>query len=135
MAYIRAHLEALSPSYEAAEVRTIDGYQGKEKEVILVSLARCNRDFKLGLFSDVRRMNVAITRAKRLCLIFGDSETYKVDEDYETLIRDLKQKACVINIPKFNELFNANIEIDQEWIEYVEEERKLKALRQGRVSY
>lgn len=52
----------------SVELRTIDGYQGREKEVMIVSMVRANEKFNTGLFEDIRRMNVAITRAKRLCL-------------------------------------------------------------------
>ena len=87
--------------FSDANVFTIDGYQGKEKEVIIISLTRCNRNYQLGLFEDKRRMNVAITRAKRLCVIIGDSVTYKHDEDYEVLFKEsLKNLRTVIRIKK-----------------------------------
>ena len=75
-------------SFSDANVFTIDGYQGQEKEVVIISLTRCNRNYELGLFEDKRRMNVAITRAKRLCILVGDSVTYKHDEDYEVLFKE-----------------------------------------------
>ena len=75
-------------SFSDANVFTIDGYQGQEREVVIISLTRCNRNYELGLFEDKRRMNVAITRAKRLCILVGDSVTYKHDEDYEVLFKE-----------------------------------------------
>ena len=85
--------------FSDANVFTIDGYQGKEKEVIIISLTRCNRNYQLGLFEDKRRMNVAITRAKRLCVIIGDSVTYKHDEDYEVLFKEsLKNLRTVVGV-------------------------------------
>lgn len=57
--------------------------------MVIISLTRCNRNYELGLFEDKRRMNVAITRAKRLCILVGDSVTYKHDEDYEVLFKEL----------------------------------------------
>ena len=56
--------------------------------MVIISLTRCNRNYELGLFEDKRRMNVAITRAKRLCILVGDSVTYKHDEDYEVLFKE-----------------------------------------------
>jgi len=64
VAHIRQSLEEINPGYSSATVRTIDGYQGKEKDVIIVSMARSNLSWDLGMMDDVRRINVAITRAK-----------------------------------------------------------------------
>ena len=74
--------------------------------MIIISLTRCNRNYQLGLFEDKRRMNVAITRAKRLCVIIGDSVTYKHDEDYEVLFKEsLKNLRTAISIKKENQSF------------------------------
>lgn len=57
------------------EVGSIDGFQGREKEAIVLDLVRSNPDGHLGFLTDLRRMNVAITRARRFLLIVGDSAT------------------------------------------------------------
>ena len=57
------------------EVGSIDGFQGREKEAIVVDLVRSNDDADIGFLSDVRRMNVALTRARRFLLVIGDSAT------------------------------------------------------------
>lgn len=57
------------------EVGTVDGFQGREKEVILLSLVRSNDTGEVGFLSDTRRMNVAMTRARRLLIVIGDSAT------------------------------------------------------------
>lgn len=61
--------------FEALEVDTVDAFQGREKEAVLVSLVRSNPDGELGFLTDVRRMNVAITRARRRLFVVGDSAT------------------------------------------------------------
>ena len=57
------------------EVSTVDGFQGREKEVIIISMVRSNAHHTIGFLSNEKRMNVAVTRAKRLCALIGDSGT------------------------------------------------------------
>lgn len=57
------------------EVDTVDGFQGREKEAILISCVRSNSEGEIGFLADTRRMNVALTRAKRCLLVIGDSAT------------------------------------------------------------
>ncbi|HAM36614.1 MAG TPA: hypothetical protein DEB40_01190 [Elusimicrobia bacterium] len=57
------------------EIGSVDGFQGREKEVTIVSLVRCNESGEVGFLSDTRRMNVAMTRARRLLIVIGDSST------------------------------------------------------------
>ncbi|MEM7179862.1 MAG: AAA domain-containing protein [Spirochaetota bacterium] len=67
--------ESLAAHFSAIEVDTIDAFQGREKDVIVLSLVRSNDDGEIGFLQDVRRMNVAMTRAKRLLVVIGDSAT------------------------------------------------------------
>jgi superfamily I DNA and/or RNA helicase len=60
---------------DALEIDTVDSFQGREKEAICVSLTRSNEDGELGFLADVRRMNVALTRARRRLFVVGDSAT------------------------------------------------------------
>lgn len=80
------------------EISTVDGFQGKEKEVIIISNVRSNENFDIGFLSDYRRLNVAITRAKRKLIIIGDSDTLCKDTNYKSLIEELKEKNFFINI-------------------------------------
>jgi superfamily I DNA and/or RNA helicase len=57
------------------EVGSIDGFQGREKEAVILDLVRSNADGQIGFLSDTRRMNVAITRARRSLVVLGDSAT------------------------------------------------------------
>ena len=54
---------------------TVDGFQGREKEVIIISMVRSNPNQEIGFLSNEKRMNVAVTRAKRMCVLIGDSGT------------------------------------------------------------
>lgn len=67
-------------------VNTVDGFQGQEKEVILISLVRSNQDGKIGFLSDFRRMNVALTRARKKLIILGDSSTIGSEAFYSRFL-------------------------------------------------
>ena len=56
-------------------VKTVDGFQGQERDVICISLVRSNEEGEIGFLSDTRRLNVALTRARRKLVVFGDSAT------------------------------------------------------------
>lgn len=62
-------------SIPGLEIGTVDGFQGREKEATVLSLVRSNEKGEVGFLSDVRRMNVAVTRARRLSIVIGDSVT------------------------------------------------------------
>jgi superfamily I DNA and/or RNA helicase len=75
-AQVRLLRELLADERDAGvEIGTVDGFQGREKEVIVVDLVRSNDLGEIGFLSDVRRMNVALTRARRFLVIVGDSAT------------------------------------------------------------
>ena len=65
---------------QGLEIDTVDGFQGREKEVVVISLVRSNAINEIGFLSDRRRMNVALTRARRKLIVIGDSATLGVDE-------------------------------------------------------
>src|SRR5690606_8916083 len=67
-------------------VSTIDSFQGQEKDTIIVSLVRSNEDGDIGFLKDYRRMNVAMTRARELLVVIGDSATIGSDAFYNAFI-------------------------------------------------
>lgn len=67
------------------EVRSVDGYQGQEKEAVVLSLVRSNPTRTVGFLSDFRRLNVAVTRARRQVVIIGDSDTVCADPHIASL--------------------------------------------------
>jgi superfamily I DNA and/or RNA helicase len=71
----------------ALEIDSVDAFQGREKEAVIVSLVRSNHEGQLGFLADTRRMNVAMTRAKRKLIMVGDSATLSNNVFYEELLR------------------------------------------------
>lgn len=68
------------------EMGTVDGFQGREKEVVILSLVRSNRDKQIGFLKDIRRMNVAMTRARRKLIVIGDSATMTAHAFYDRML-------------------------------------------------
>jgi len=68
------------------EIGTVDGFQGREKEVVVVDLVRSNPDGSVGFLAELRRTNVAITRARRQLLVIGDGATLSSHPFYAALI-------------------------------------------------
>ena len=76
--YLRQLLNRLSffkPFRNSISVNTVDGFQGQERDIIIISLVRSNEEGDIGFLRDLRRMNVAMTRARMKLIIVGDSST------------------------------------------------------------
>ncbi|KAL2133803.1 hypothetical protein VTI74DRAFT_1660 [Chaetomium olivicolor] len=72
-----AILAPLKETFPGIELGSVDGFQGREKEAVIVSLVRSNPDGEVGFLGEKRRLNVAMTRPKRSLTVIGDSETVK----------------------------------------------------------
>ncbi|XP_026414991.1 DNA-binding protein SMUBP-2 isoform X2 [Papaver somniferum] len=68
------------------EISTVDGFQGREKEAIIISMVRSNTKNEVGFLSDRRRMNVAVTRARRQCCLVCDTETVSSNQFLKRLV-------------------------------------------------
>lgn len=69
------HAPALKAYGNKISVNTIDSFQGQERDIVYISMTRSNSDNKIGFLSDIRRMNVAMTRARKKLVVIGDSAT------------------------------------------------------------
>ena len=69
------HTPALEPYRKYISVNTIDSFQGQERDVVYISMTRSNANSEIGFLADIRRMNVAMTRARKKLIIVGDSAT------------------------------------------------------------
>jgi len=86
---IKKH-EYFKPFRQLISVNTVDGFQGQERDIILISLVRSNDEGQIGFLRDLRRMNVAITRARMKLIILGDSQTMTRHPFYQKLYEYIK---------------------------------------------
>ena len=75
----------VKPFRHLISVNTVDGFQGQERDIILISLVRSNDEGQIGFLRDLRRMNVAITRARMKLIILGDASTMTRHPFYKKL--------------------------------------------------
>lgn len=80
-------------------VNTVDGFQGQERDVILISMVRGNDEGRIGFLNDLRRMNVAITRARMKLIILGDTSTLSKTRFYRKLIDHVTRNGQMLVIP------------------------------------
>ncbi|MBB6502503.1 AAA domain-containing protein [Pedobacter cryoconitis] len=76
------HVVELQPYQDKIAVNTIDSFQGQERDIVYIGLTRSNTEGTIGFLSDIRRMNVAITRAKKKLVVIGDSATLSRSQFY-----------------------------------------------------
>jgi superfamily I DNA and/or RNA helicase len=77
---------------DGPEIHTVDGFQGREKEVLLVSMVRSNDKRELGFLEEFRRLNVALTRPRRLRVVVGDSATLSRHDLYRRFLAQAEEK-------------------------------------------
>ena len=88
----------LKPIKSQISINTVDGFQGQERDVILISMVRDNVTGNIGFLNDLRRMNVAITRAKMKLIIFGNAETLSKTKFYEKLIAYFEERGDFVSV-------------------------------------
>jgi len=89
-------------SNTSVEIDTVDGFQGREKEVVLISLVRSNTQGEVGFLGDTRRMNVAMTRAKRRLIVIGDGSTLGRNSFFKEWIQHTENQGFYKSIWEFN---------------------------------
>lgn len=81
---------------EKLEIDTVDGFQGREKEVVIFSCVRSNQDYNIGFLQDLRRLNVAITRARKRLIMIGNSNTITTEFVYKELVNYIQKKGYYV---------------------------------------
>lgn len=86
------HSPVLQAYGDKVAVNTIDSFQGQERDIVYISMTRSNTESKIGFLSDIRRMNVAMTRARKKLVVIGDSATLSQFPFYADLITYAEQR-------------------------------------------
>lgn len=96
-----------SPALQAYEhriaINTIDSFQGQERDIVYISMTRSNPDSRIGFLSDIRRMNVAMTRARKKLVIIGDSATLSQFDFYSNFITWAQDRNAYMSAWEFAE--------------------------------
>ncbi|XP_052203750.1 probable helicase MAGATAMA 3 isoform X2 [Diospyros lotus] len=94
-------------SDKIVDINTIDGFQGREKDVAIFSCVRSSKDKGIGFVSDFRRMNVGITRARSSVLVVGSVSTLKRDKHWKSLVESAEQRNSLFKVSKpYKEFFS-----------------------------
>lgn len=95
----RTFRRTLGDNYEQeVEINTVDGFQGREKDIIILSTVRADPTKNIGFLSDVRRMNVALTRAKYACYIVGSEATLVSSPPWKRFLDHVWDTKCLVHV-------------------------------------
>ncbi|KAK6281230.1 hypothetical protein POUND7_015055 [Theobroma cacao] len=120
-AQVVAIQEKLGVKYEktdgfALKVKSVDGFQGGEEDIIIISTVRSNSSGAIGFMSNPQRTNVALTRARHSLWILGNGETLaKSYSFWEALVDDAKARHCFFNADEYKELGNAILDAKKDF--------------------
>lgn len=94
--YLQDRVEHMPLLHELQQLRhlsvgTVDSFQGQERDIIYISMTRSNEQGEIGFLADIRRMNVAMTRAKKKLVIVGDSATLSQHPFYEAFLKYVEE--------------------------------------------
>ncbi len=111
----KAQVEVLNGLMEQADwkhavkkvtINTVDAFQGQERDLIAISMVRSNPNGEIGFLGDIRRMNVAMTRARYLLLMAGDSSTLSNNDFFDELIRHYQDQQFYSSAFEYPELLS-----------------------------
>ncbi|KAL5213112.1 hypothetical protein ABZP36_023959 [Zizania latifolia] len=131
---VRAIQEKLGKSYEmhpgfSVKVRSVDGFQGAEEDIIIISSVRSNSSGSVGFLSNVNRTNVALTRAKHCLWILGNASTLASSKTiWQKIVADAMDRGCLFDATKDKELSNAILKAVVE-LDEVDDLLKMDSLR------
>lgn len=111
----RGGLTQHNDRYHKLSINTVDGFQGREKDIIIYSAVRSNKSGNVGFLRDWRRMNVSLTRAKSAMILLGDEQTLKHESNWSKWLQWAESNQLIVRnyripdyIPPFSNQKQAN---------------------------
>ncbi|XP_044318469.1 probable helicase MAGATAMA 3 [Triticum aestivum] len=114
-AQVRAISEKLGKSYDrydgfSVKVKSVDGFQGAEEDIIIISTVRSNKAGSVGFLTNMQRTNVALTRAKHCLWIVGNGTTLSNSKSvWQNIVKDAQDRDCYFDADEDKDLSNAVI--------------------------
>jgi senataxin len=97
----RTFSQALGYEYhQSVEVNTVDSFQGREANIVIFSCVRAAGSKGIGFLSDVRRMNVALTRAKHFLFVIARCDSICVNPYWDQIVKDARNNQAVVSVPR-----------------------------------
>ena len=85
--------------HQSVEIHTVDSFQGREANIVIFSCVRAAGSRGIGFLSDVRRMNVALTRAKHFLFVIARCNSICVNPYWDQLVKNARQDNAVVSVP------------------------------------
>jgi len=108
--YMRRSGSLLSDLYDQIEVASVDSFQGREKDFIILSCVRSNENLGIGFLNDPRRLNVALTRARYGLVVLGNPRVLAKQALWNNLLQHMKNNDCLVEGP-LNNLKQMNVRL------------------------
>ncbi|KAG2574241.1 hypothetical protein PVAP13_7KG314700 [Panicum virgatum] len=139
-AQVRAIQEKLGKTYSgydgfSVKVKSVDGFQGAEEDIIIISTVRSNGAGSVGFLTNLQRTNVALTRAKHCLWIVGNGTTLSSSNSvWQKIIKDVQDRGCFFDVNDDKDLSNAIVKAIIEQDDAENSENGITAYKQGQVS-